>query len=257
MTNTMHGRRASLGLLLLLCLAAAAQTAGDTPPAKPEGALTAEDIVERLVHSNLERAQALHRYQGTRVYRLQYRGFGGARDGEMVVDMKYDCLPSKEFTEQSASGSNVLLKVFRKLLQSEKEALNAEHQKRSALNQENYRFKLLGREDASAGPAYVLEVEPIKKSKFVYRGRIWVDAADFAVVKIEVEPAKSPSFWTKNTEVTHRYTKIGGFWLPAHNRSVSKIRLGGRAELTIEYKDYQITASAPVTPSGDILSSRR
>ena len=257
MTHVMHRRPAGLGLLLLICLTAAAQTPAVSPPLEAEGPLTAEEVVERMVHRNLDRAQALHRYQGTRLYRLQYRGFGGARDGEMVVEMKYDRLGTKEFTEQSAAGSKLLLKVFRKLLQSEKEALAAEHQERTALNQDNYRFTLLAMEDASTGPAYVLAVEPRQKSKFVYRGRIWVDAQDFAVVRVEAEPAKNPSFWTKKTQITHLYVKVGDFWLPQHNSSVSNIRFGGRAELTIEYRDYQITASGPLTAPANTLSRRR
>jgi hypothetical protein len=91
---------------------------------------------------------------------------------------------------------------------------------------------------------YVLSVEPRTKDKFLYRGRIWVDAEDFAVVRIKAEPAKNPSFWTRNTEIEHVYVKVSDFWLPAHNHSVSKIRLGGRADFTIEYKDYQVTGAS-------------
>jgi hypothetical protein len=40
------------------------------------------------------------------------------------------------------------------------------------------------------------------------------------------------------------YTKVRGFWLPAQNRSVSTTRLGRRAELSIEYKEYEITPVA-------------
>jgi hypothetical protein len=84
-------------------------------------------------------------------------------------------------------------------------------------------------------------VEPRTKDKFLYRGRIWVDARDFAVIRLEAEPAKNPSFWTKKAEVVQEYRKVSGFWLPSHNQSSSAIRLGGHAELTIEYKDYDIT----------------
>ncbi len=40
-------------------------------------------------------------------------------------------------------------------------------------------------------------VEPQTNNKLLFRGRIWVDAEDFAVVRIEAVPAKNPSFWTK------------------------------------------------------------
>jgi hypothetical protein len=72
-----------------------------------------------------------------------------------------------------------------------------------------------------------------------------VDAEDFAVARLEAEPAKNPSFWTKSTEVEQVYMKVSGFWLPARNHSITAIRLGGRAELTIQYNDYEITSADP------------
>jgi hypothetical protein len=68
-------------------------------------------------------------------------------------------------------------------------------------------------------------------------------------VRIEGEPAKNPSFWIKKTEVKHRYIKVNDFWLPAENRTESVIRLGGKATLSIEYKDYKITKAAPLRGS--------
>src|SRR5579863_2396125 len=84
-------------------------------------------------------------------------------------------------------------------------------------------------------------VNPKRKSKYVYRGKVWVDGNDFAITHIEAEPAVNPSFWTKRNEIRHDYKKVDAFWLPARNESVSYIRLGGRATLTIEYKDYRVT----------------
>jgi hypothetical protein len=63
---------------------------------------------------------------------------------------------------------------------------------------------------------------------------------------LEAEPAKSPSFWTKSSQIEQFYIKVSDFWLPERNHSISSIRLGGRAELTIEYQKYRITASDPV-----------
>src|SRR4029078_3338920 len=77
-------------------------------------------------------------------------------------------------------------------------------------------------------------------------GRIWVDAYDFAVVRLEAEPAKNPSFWTKSSEIEQSYEKVNDFWLPQRNHSVSSIRLRGRAGLTLEYQSYNITGSERV-----------
>jgi hypothetical protein len=135
---------------------------------------------------------------------------------------------------QTETGSKLIIdRVFKKLLQSEKEALEAENLRRTALNEENYVFTLVGYEITSAGSMYILSVEPRRKDKFLYSGRIWVDGEDLPVVRIKAEPAKNPSFWTRSTRIEHRYVKVNDFRLPAHNRSLTSVRLGGRADLTI------------------------
>ena len=122
-------------------------------------------------------------------------------------------------------------------------------QRRTALNEDNYRFTMSSYETTPAGSVYILKVEPKRKDKFLYSGSIWVDAVDFAVTKVEAEPAKNPSFWTKNSQIEQDYKKVKDFWLPARNHSVSSIRLGGKAELTIDYGDYQIHGAGPVVNS--------
>lgn len=191
---------------------------------------------------NFQRAQALRTYHGTRLYRAKYHGFGGDRAAEMVVSVKYTSPATKDFTVETTTGSKVIIdKVFKKALESETEALGEDNQQQVALNNDNYAFTLLRVESDGTGRRYVLAVEPKTKSKFLYRGTIWVDAEDFAVVRIEAQPAKNPSFWTKNVQINQKYEKVGDFWLPAQNHSLSAIRLGGHADFTIDYKDYRIT----------------
>jgi hypothetical protein len=233
--------------LLLSCFAipTSAQTPKDNSAVNSP--LTAQQVVARLVGMNLRRARALHAYHGTRIYRLEYRGFPSSRSAEMVVDVKYRDPATKEFTIQSSDGSQLIVdRVFKKLLQAEQEAMAGEAQRLTALNSDNYSFVMVGYENTSMRSTYVLFAEPRRRDKFLFRGRVWVDGKDFAVARLEAEPAKNPSFWTKSTEIKQVYMKVGEFWLPERNRSISTIRLGGRAELTIEYRNYQITASDPV-----------
>jgi hypothetical protein len=214
---------------------------GAAPPSIPKTALSADQVVDNLVRKNHERAQALIHSEGTRIYHLAYRGFPGDRDAEMTVKATYDSPSSKEFKVVSESGSKLILnRVFKKLLESEKEAAQPAVSARSQLNRDNYNFELVGYEPANGGGQYVLRVRPKSRSKYVYRGTVWVDAVDFAVTRIDVEPGENPSFWTKKSEIHHEYKKVGDFWLPARNESVSYIRLGGRATLTIEYTDYHV-----------------
>jgi len=51
--------------------------------------LSAEQVVNKLAQMNLRRAQALHAYQGTRTYRVEYHGVLGTRSAEMVVSAKH------------------------------------------------------------------------------------------------------------------------------------------------------------------------
>jgi outer membrane lipoprotein-sorting protein len=225
----------------------------DPPVASPIPLLTTEDIVTRMVERNLERARALGAYQGTRVYRLEYRGFPGSRSANMIVEVKYRSPGTKDFSIRSENGSKLIIdRIFKRMLQTEKEALTEENQSRVALNPDNYRFTLAGYESMPTGPAYILSVDPRTDNKLLYRGRIWVDAEDFAVVRLEAAPAKNPSFWTKETKIEQVYAKVGNFWLPVSNRSSSDIRLGGHASFTIDYQDYQITAASPMRRQGEL-----
>jgi hypothetical protein len=239
--------------VLLLRSAGQGQLAGDLASSAPSPPLPLEDVIKNLQQRNSLRAAALDQLRSTRVYRMQYRGFLGDRDAEMVVCATFHAPSSKEFTVVSQTGSKFIIdRIFKKLLEGEQEAATDENRRRTALSVENYDFTLAGYETSPDGARYVLSLQPKTKNKFLYRGKVWVDARDFAVVKIEGEPGKSPSVWIKKTDIAHKYVKVNDFWLPAENHTESLIRLGGRAILSIEYRDYQITKASPLLPA-DIL----
>lgn len=226
------------------------------------GAQSGDLIVGKMIAANAKRSEQLRAFTGMRNYRVDYHGFPGSRDAEMQVEVTYIAPDQKNFKIISQTGSKLLINhVFLKLLDSEKEYLQESTRRASELSPRNYRFSLEGMDHGESGDCYVLSVTPLEKSTFLYRGKIWVDAHDYAVVRIEGEPAKNPSLWISHTEIDHRYKKVGEFWLPAHNQSVTQVRLGGKAVLTIDYSGYQIstsiqtpgsrreTESAPVLPS--------
>jgi outer membrane lipoprotein-sorting protein len=254
MERTRVGSQVVGGLLLLVwSLVCIRQPLAQGPDAGPSSysaqnaPLPVEQIARRLQERNAERTAALRQFSGTRVYRMQYRGFPSDREAEMVVNVTYHAPNSKEFRVVSQSGSKFVIdRVFKKLLEGEQEAANEENRRNTALSSENYDFTSAGYEATPEGAQYVLNLLPRTRNKFLYRGKIWVDAKDFAVVRIEGEPARNPSFWIKKTDVKHRYAKVNDFWLPAENHTESLMRLGGRAILSIEYKDYKITSAAPL-----------
>lgn len=231
-------------MFLILIAALVAVDSGPLPPSINTAPLSVDQVVNNLVRKDAERAQALRHYESTRVYRLSYHGFLGDHDAEMTVEVTYDTPSTKNFKVLSQSGSKAMIDhAFKRLLDSEKEAAEPEMRAHTLLNRDNYEFALVGFESSDKGSQYVLAVHPKAPSKYVYRGKVWVDGTDFAVTRIEAEPAQNPSFWTKKNEIHHEYMKVQDFWLPRRNESVSYIRLGGRATLTIEYNNYRIVDS--------------
>jgi hypothetical protein len=225
----------------MVCAFAAGADSSPLPASIANAPLSVDQVVNNLVHKDAERAQALRHYESTRVYHLSYRGFPGDRDAEMTVEATYDSPSTKNFKVISQSGSKLIIdRVFKRLLDSEREAAEPEMRARTMLNRDNYDIALIAFESSDHGSQYVLAVDPKTKSKYLYRGKVWVDATDFAVTRIDAEPAQNPSFWTKKNEIHHEYMKVQNFWLPRRNESVSYIRLGGRATLTIEYNNYRV-----------------
>ena len=204
--------------------------------------LSVTAVVEKIMIANARRSAELRAFEGKRWYHLEYHGLFGGRNASMEVLATYTAPDQHNFSVLSQSGSKLLLnRVLLKLLDSEKEAF--QNHKQVELSPENYTFALLGTEKIPEGDTcYVLTVKPRKENKFLYAGKIWVDARDFGVVRMEGEPAKAPSFWVRDTQIDSNWEKVGGFWFIAHNHSVSHIRMGGVATLTIDYGDYQVTA---------------
>jgi outer membrane lipoprotein-sorting protein len=209
--------------------------------------LSAEQVAKNLEERDQQRAAALQEFTSQRVYHMHYHGLAGDYDAQMVVELTYRAPNAKQFRVVSQSGSTFLINhIFKKLMESEQEFISDEKRQQNTLNTENYNFALAGYELTANGPQYILSLSPKKKNKFLYRGKIWVDAKDFAVVRIEAEPCENPSMWIKRTRIEQKYMKVNDFWLPASDHTQSEIRLGGEATLSIEYKDYRILRASPL-----------
>lgn len=239
---------ACIGVFLFTLLATSSFADADlrSPPL-----LSSDAIVQKLMAANIQRSQALRGYHGTRVYRLSYRGLFGSHDAGMQVEATYAAPDRKDFKVVSQSGSKLLVnRVLLKLLSSEQDAQKEQNRTELEISPKNYDFALAGTEHTPGGDFYVLEVSPKGKSKYLYRGKLWIDAQDFAVARMQGEPAKNPSLWVSHTQIEYRWAKIAGFWLPVYNESVTQVRMGGKAVLTIEYTDYQVTGVNRAHPRG-------
>jgi hypothetical protein len=127
------------------------------------------------------------------------------------------------------------------MIEAETEASRDDVREHARITPLNYDFQILGVDIQQGRRSYVLEVTPKASNKFSIRGRIWVDSEDFAIVRVEAAPAKSPSAWIRNTQVVQQYERLGRVWLPLFNHSETDSFAFGRTEVTINSWDYEIT----------------
>jgi outer membrane lipoprotein-sorting protein len=225
--------------LLIVAFPAVAQQSTVAP-------LSADEVMQRLIAMNELRAKALESYSSLRSYRLECHCLSH-KTADMVVRADYHAPDKKTFTIVSEDGSGTVRnKVFKKLLEAEQESMREENQQRSAISPENYAFKVVDYQKTEGNELYVLEAEPKTKNKFLFRGRIWVDGRDFAITRVEGQPAINPSWWTLRTDFKRSYQKVGDFWLPELNQSETKVRILGTADLCIEYGKYEILQAGVV-----------
>ena len=200
---------------------------------------SADEVVAKMVQHDDERRAALQGYTGVRRYVLENSKHH--KEAEMVVRIVYHKDGSKEFEVESCTGwGGARQHVFPRLLEAESEASRPGSPENSRMTPENYSFAMLRVDQVDGRKTYVLEVAPKKQKKYLMRGTIWVDAEDFAIVRMDGEPAKNPSFWIKSVHFGHKYQKLGPFWLAASDNSVSDARIFGPTELRIDYFDYVV-----------------
>jgi len=138
------------------------------------------------------------------------------------------------------------------MLSEESDASRRETRDGSRITPANYKFNVVGRETLDTGPAYVLAIIPKTENRHLIDGKIWVNAKDYSIVRIEGQPAKSPSFWIKSVHFVHTYTKQGPFWLPLSDNSVTDVRIFGATGLKIDYFGYvpNVSVSAALNEPG-------
>jgi hypothetical protein len=200
-------------------------------------------IVQRMVRMNQTRTNALRGYRCLRHYFAENSSFG--LRAEVFVEEMYSFPGKKEFKIVSETGSPFIRhKVIEKLMEAEIDDTSEKHREEGELTPENYVFREMGNETIAGRAAYIFEVSPKTSNKYLMRGRVWIDAQDFAVARMEGSAAYNPSFWTRKTHFVRNYEKHGAFWLPASLESDSQILLAGKGLLKIDYSNYEIDSAA-------------
>jgi hypothetical protein len=218
-------------------LAASALAADATPP-------SGEELLASMATHQLADNKVLTHYTGMRRYTLHNVRFGVDASMTVRIDFRHDT--GKRFTLIAQTGpARVRQRVFDALLKTEAEESRPGRRTSYALDTTNYQAQLIGREMLGSHDCWVLSVEPKRRSRFLIRGKLWIDVRAVEPVQLQGRPTGSVSFWVGEPLITETLQNWNGFWLPVRNTSVSSSFLLGASEMTIEYLNYDISVKAP------------
>jgi outer membrane lipoprotein-sorting protein len=212
--------------------------------AAQDSTLTADQVVVRMYAHDTVREAGSGGYTGIREYILENQRF--KKRAEMLVRVTCDRSGTKQFEVVSEDGWKSANKhVLQQMLVTESDSSHPDTRPRSRITLDNYTFRMIGTEPVDGRMAYAIEAIPKREDKSLFRGRIWVDMEDYALARVEGEPAKNPSFWTRKVHFVQQYQKAGPYWFPMETTSVTDARIFGTTEVSIRYFDYKPAVEAP------------
>jgi hypothetical protein len=209
-------------------------------PLRP-GVAESQLFAELEAH-NQRRKSALLDYTVLRTY--QVVDLKGKVHAEEIGQMEFRAPDEKRFVLTSEGGSGVVRRMaLHPLISSEIETAAGKQHHDSSITPANYSLDLLGEQQVGPYHCFVAQAVPKRKDKYLFEGKLWIDADDYAVVRIEGHPAKKLSFWIERADFVRQYQKIGGFWLPQRDQTLVQVRLYGKKMLTIDHQNYVVNAS--------------
>lgn len=180
-------------------------------------------------------------YTGTRKYSVSTPRVGLKASMMVAVHV----LPNgvKQFKILSMNGPGALRKlVFQRMLDTETSASQPAAQAANKINPNNYDFKFVESRVENDRKFFVLSAAPKSDNPLLFRGNVWVDQEHYAIVRMDGEPAKKPSFWVESTHFIHDNKAVDEQWVPHTNKSETQVKVFGKTTVVIEYNDYKLNA---------------
>ncbi len=159
----------------------------------------------------------------------------------------YNRATGKEYTPIAQSGSSLLRRTVMELvIAGEKEINLPANREGSWLTSKNYEMHPEpGTVERNGRTCVLVDIHARRQSPHLFNGKLWINAADFTLVRMEGTPVQSPSIFVGESSVSRDYAKVDGFALATHAEAHSHSFLFGDMHITIEYTNYQI-ARGPV-----------
>ncbi len=162
---------------------------------------------------------------------------------EMLVKTTYTRENGKSYEIVSQSGSSLWRnEVLHTLLDNEKRMSEPANVETALIDSKNYEMKLdpNPRQRLDDRDCLVLDITPRRNSEYLFKGRLWVNAQDYAIVQLQGTASKSAFFLASAAEVSRQYDEMDQLPMATHAQAVSGSALLGQTTVKIDYTNYQI-----------------
>jgi hypothetical protein len=216
----------------MLVLVLAPFAPGQKSPAPDVGT-----IVSRMVAARQDDQAHMRAYVVERDYRLL--DTQEQPKAQVIASITHSPPDQNQYNIERSSGG-MGAKVLRDIVQKENESLQGAS--RREISQQNYEFQLLGMENVDGRNCFVLSLSPRRDEKDLIRGKLWVDAADYRIHRLEGNPAKSPSWWIRDLHILMIFASVDGMWLHTFTQAIAQVRFKGT--YVMESRDVQYSSGA-------------
>jgi hypothetical protein len=216
---------------LLACALAPLIGQATTAPAP-----SADEVIASMFTHEVQREAAAGGYRGNRQFVLGNPGF----DKQARMEVSVACGPdgTETFQVVSKQGWKSANLMLRKMPESESETSRPSVRPRTRVTSDNYGFQMIKAARLDGRLAYVIDETPKRQDEYLFRGRIWIDAEDYALARVEGEPARITSVWIHSVHFTQEFRKSGEYWFPSSTTSITEARMLGKTKVDIHHFDY-------------------
>ncbi len=200
-------------------------------------------VVRGVDNSVKNRIDRLGAYTVTEHYAV-FRGKDETHPAaEMLVKTTYRRGSGKNYEILSQSGAAIWRdEVLGTLLDNEKRMSQPGNVGTALINSTNYDMKLDAnpREQFNGRDCLVLDITPKHNSQYLFKGKLWVDAQDFAIVQLKGTASKTAFLLANAAEVIRQYDEVSGLPMATHAQALSGSSLLGQTMVKIDYSNYQL-----------------
>jgi hypothetical protein len=224
---------------LVFCASLSSAQLISLPALLPDSSAVVQGI-DASVKARIENVEAYTVTEHYTVFRNHDEAHPAA---EMIVKTVYRKGFGKTYTIVSQNGSTLVRnEVLGTLLENEKRMSRPGNVETALIDSDNYEMKLSSKPHQELGgrECLVVSLNPRRNSPFLFKGTLWVDAKDYAIVQIEGTESKSAFFLASAAQVLRQYANVSGFPMAMHAKAVSNSALLGQTVVKIDYTDYRL-----------------